>query len=123
MIFNSDVRLPRRLSAAVRARPHPDTGEKRMKRILLSALTAALMFSASEASAFTSTGYVLAVIGNEFWIWGGDVYQLPHDQDLSWIRIGQRVNVTWSMQTPGTIDLNNDDYVNLLHASRVTPAQ
>lgn len=94
-----------------------------MKRILLSALTAALMFSASEASAFTSTGYVLAVNGNEFWIWGGDVYQLPQDQDLSWIRIGQRVNVTWSMQTPGTIDLNNDDYVNLLHASSVTPAQ
>jgi len=94
-----------------------------MRNYIISAIAAALVFPIAEASAFTSIGTVEAVVGHEVIIQDGDVYRLPANYDLSRIRAGQKVAVTWQSQNPSVIDLGDENYAKVLDASAIVVAE
>ncbi|GGA81438.1 hypothetical protein GCM10011385_39590 [Nitratireductor aestuarii] len=95
-----------------------------MRNFILSTVTAAILaFPVSQASAFTAIGTVEAVSGHEVIIRNGDAYRLPANYDLSHIKAGQKVAVTWQSQTPDIMDLGEENYVRVLDATEIVVAE
>lgn len=94
-----------------------------MKKYIVAAIAAMLASAATEASAFTSIGKVQAITGHMVVIQDGDAYRLPAEFDLSHIKVGQKVAVTWQSQDPGIIEVGNESFVKVLDATDIVVAE
>ena len=96
-----------------------------MRTIISLGVASLVALGAPSAFAFTSTGTLESVTPsrNEVRIRNGDAYRLPAHVDLSGYRAGQRVHVSWDTQNPSTLSEGGDQYIRLLDATSIRPAE
>lgn len=95
-----------------------------MRKIFNVGIVTILTMWAASAFAFTSTGVVESVstTKNEIRIRNGDAYQFPSDIDLSHIKPGQKVHVSWDSQNPTRLNISDNNSIWLLKATTIRTA-
>jgi hypothetical protein len=93
-----------------------------MRVIYSAAVLMAGLFAATGSHAFTSEGTIESVnpAGNEIRIVNGDAYRLPQHVDVTGLKPGQRVQVTWENQQPSTINVGGEYFIRSLTATGVS---
>lgn len=95
-----------------------------MRKVMKIGLVSIITMWAASAFAFTSTGVVESVstAKNEIRIRNGDAYRFPSDVDLSQIKPGQKVHVSWDSQNPTRLSITENSSIWLLKANTIRSA-